>query len=108
MALIPAISSLLAIFFGAFIRSLGIFVISTEIMPEKIKDIGMIFCGAIFWILSYIFEQASMTANYYFERDFLCIVEFISAIVCVAGAIIIHSMLPETKAKSRQEIMKLL
>lgn len=97
--LIPAITLLMAIFFGALgIRSLT-YTICTEILDEKMKDVGVIFCSAFFWMFSYAFH-----ATFYSAGDAAMVL--ISAILCLIGAIIVHFILPETKGKSRQEIMK--
>lgn len=96
---ILTITSLLAIFCGALgIRSLT-FTVSTEIMPEKIRDVGVIFCGAFFWMFSYIFH-----AIFYFANDVTIVL--IPAVLCLAGAVIIHFILPETKGKNHDEIMR--
>lgn len=97
---IPIITSFLANFFGALgIRSLT-FTIIPEIMPEKIRDVGVTFCCAFYWMCSYIISI------FYHARGGL--LEPILAAVCLVGAVIIHLILPETKGKSRQEIMRSL
>lgn len=99
---IPAVALHLALFFGAFgIQSLH-WTISIETMPGKIRDQGVIFCGAFFWMFVYTYHAIVRFFMYSGDGG----IELISGIVCLVGAVIIHFMLPETKGKSRQEIMK--
>lgn len=96
--LIPLISELSALFFGSLgIRSLT-FTVIVEMMPEKIKEAGVTFFAAFFWLLTSDF------ANFNFEIRAMV---FISAIIYLIGAEIIYLLVPETRRKNRREIMKL-
>lgn len=101
MDLIPTISSILAVFFASLgIKSLA-FTVCTEIIPEKIKDVAVTLCGAFYWILSSILMVMFVFMG-------LTVVLPVTAIICLTGAISIHLWMPETKGKSRQEILKSL
>lgn len=84
-----------------FFASLGIqsmtFTVITEIFPERIKAVGVSFFVAFYWTLSFVF----MRCAFYMTVSF-------SVVVCSVGTIIIKFIMPETRCKSRQEIMKLL
>lgn len=99
---IPLISTLWIIFF----LSLGIqsltFTIITEIMPEKIKDVGLTFCGALHWVLTFLNFVLFRIAFAYLGMGYAVV----SAIICLTGAIYVHFKVPETKGKSHQEIIK--
>lgn len=101
---IPLIGSHIVIFFS----SLGIqtltFTITTEILPVKIKDVGLTFCNALFWGLTFLNFGLYRIAIDYMGRSLIVIA---SAIICSVGAAYIHFKIPETKNKSHQEIMKL-
>lgn len=96
--LITTISSLSVIFFGFLgIQSLK-FTIFMEYIPDKIKEVGLtlyIICG---WILTPFYATL-----YDIVGDYVGV--FLSAVICLVGVIVIH-FIPETKNKSRQEIMK--
>lgn len=102
---IPLIGSHIVLFFS----SLGIqtltFAISTEIFAEKIKEVALAFCNALFWGLTFLNVGLFSIVFDYLGMGHIVIA---SAIICSAGAIYIHFKVPETKGKSHQEIMKLL
>lgn len=102
---IPLIGSLIVIFFSSLgIQSLH-WTIIIEILPQRIRDTGLIFCNILYWGLTFINFKLCMVAFNYSESSIIVIA---SAIICSAGAIYVHFKVPETMGKSRQEIMKLL
>lgn len=101
---IPLISTFWIIFFSSLGLQSLTFTIATEIMPEKIKDVGLTFCGALFWSLTLLNIVFCRFVIDYLGMVFILIV---SAIICLAGAIYIHLKIPETRGKNHQEIRKL-
>ena len=86
--------SLLTLLFGSLgVQSLT-FTVIVEILPEKIKDIGVTVCAAIFWLLTLNLLNLA-------DKSLL----FISPVIYAIGAIFIRHLVPETKGKHRQEIV---
>lgn len=92
-----------------FIESLGLqmleLTIVSEIMPETIKDTCVSFFTAFIWILTFINTKylpflvetiAFHGAMYFFAG------------ICLVSVIILILIMPETKGKNHEEIMKLL
>lgn len=91
------------------ITSVGIqalaFTVITEIMPERIKESGVTFCTMLMWIFAFInikFLPLITTAITFHGAMFLY------AAICLIGAVFILLIMPETKGKNHEEIMKSL
>ena len=78
------------------------YTIFIEILPEKIKDIGLPILLVFHSIFSSVFGTLASFIDH-FAGDYA--VMFIAAIICLIGAIIIYLKVPETKGKNKQEIM---
>ena len=104
---IPPISLIVMNFFAALgMRSLTKTVVVAEIMPEKIKDSGVILCEVLLWILFNLFGMTERIFSHIHGNSL--IFQIILAVICLIGAIFIQLKMPETKGKSRQEIVKSL
>lgn len=102
---IPLIGSHIVIFFSSLgIQSLT-FTVITEILPYKIRDVGLTFCTALFYGLTFL---TSVLYSIAFDYLGLGILVIASGIICSAGAVYVHFKIPETKGKSHQEIMESL
>lgn len=100
---IPVISSFWIIFFASLGMESLTYTIITEIMPEKVKDAGLTFCGALQYLITFIYIMLANLGVGVFGLGFVAI---ISPIICLAGAKFIHLKMPETKGKNQNEIMK--
>lgn len=93
-------------FFFAFeiLQSVAITVV-VEIMPQCIKSAGVTFCIMLMWIFAFVNIKflPSLTGAITFHGAM-----FLYTAICSIGAVIIWIFLPETKAKSHEEIMKSL
>lgn len=76
-----------------------------EIMPLHIKEAGCGFCMSLVWISSFINMKYS---QFFIETIGFHWTMYIFAGICLSCTVIVLICLPETKAKSHQEIMKLL
>lgn len=95
--------------FFIFAAAFGIltlpFIIISEVMPEKLKNFGVSFCTEILWMftfvavkfLPFLINALQMHGSVY-----------LFSIICILGAIYILFCIPETKGKSKSEIMKSL
>lgn len=95
--------------FAVFVSQLGVlsipFLILAEIMPEKIKDGCVSFCMSLLWAFSFIIIKylPLLTEWLTFHGSM-----YLFAGVCICGAAFILAVMPETKCKSHEEIMKSL
>lgn len=100
---------LLSLSWILFITSVGIqsvvFAVITEIMPLKIKDAGVTLCTMLLWIFAFInIKFLPLLTDAISFHGFM----FLYAGICLIGAIIIALLLPETKLKCHDDIMKSL
>lgn len=74
-------------------------------MPERIKNAGVTFCIMLMWIFAFVNIKflPLLTGAITFHGAM-----FFYTAICSIGAVIIWILLPETKAKSHEEIMKSL
>lgn len=92
--------------FVMFIGSCGIlslpFMLIAEILPEKIKDIGMSFCMTLNWFLAFISIKCLplIIETLEFHGSM-----FLFAGVCILSSIYIIIGIPETKGKNYEQIM---
>lgn len=116
-----------------FISSFGIqpltLMILVEIMPEKIKDASVSFCMTLLWLfgkdfslsiffigdllIKHLIIQNLAFINIKFLPSFIEILGFhwtmyMFSLVCIFGVLFTISVIPETKGKSHEEIMKSL
>lgn len=95
--------------FSIFMATLGILplvlIVVAEIMPEKIKDACVSFCMTLLWVFGFI--SIKFLPSLITELGFHSAM-FIFAGVCLFGAVFIIFVVPETKQKSHEEIMKSL
>lgn len=95
--------------FAIFASSLGLltmpFVVIAEIMPEHLKDFGSTICVSLIWTFAFIFIRyfSMLTEIIGFHG---CM--FLFAGICSIGGILILIFLPETKGRSREEILNML
>ncbi|XP_055301628.1 facilitated trehalose transporter Tret1-like [Sitodiplosis mosellana] len=102
---IPIVSFSLAIFSAAWaIMSLP-FVIISEILPEKLKDFGANLCSTLLWSFGFIVPK-----YFPFFTDIIGYhgTMFLFAGFCLLGSLFVSMCLPETKGKSRDQIMDML
>lgn len=95
--------------FAVFVSQLGVlsipFIVLAEIMPEKIKDGCMTFCMSLMWMFSFITIKYLPMLNEWIEFHNSM---FLFAGICICGAAFVVSVMPETKCKTHEEIMKSL
>lgn len=95
--------------FVIFIASWGVltlpFLVISEIMPEKLKNFGSSFCMQLLWVFAFIMLKfLPLLTNTLGMHGSM----FLFASCCLTGATFIVLVMPETKGKSRDEIMQLL
>lgn len=92
--------------FTIFIACWGIltlpFVVVSEIMPPKIRNLGSMICMLVLWIISFIMLKNMSLLSELFGMHGLM---FIFAGCCFTGAIFIILVVPETKGKSIEQIL---
>lgn len=95
--------------FTIFIASWAVltlpFLVISEIMPENLKDFGVTLCTFLVWMTSFF------TTKYFPLLNELCGFHgtmFLYAAVSILCVTYIILYMPETKGKSREEIMKSL
>lgn len=95
--------------FVIFIASCGLrnlpFVVISEILPEKVKDLVMSLCMSLIWLLGFF---AVKFLPFLFSTLGFHGSMFLFTAVCIAGVVFIILIVPETKGKSHAEIMELL
>lgn len=100
---------LASVSFTIFIASWAVltlpFLVISEIMPERIKDFGVTFCSFLVWFSSFLTTKYLPLSNELIGFHGTLFVWSAVAVVCVIYIII---FMPETKGKSREEIMKLM
>lgn len=102
---VPVASVSFTIFIASFAILTLPFLLIAEIMPENIKDFGVTFCTFLVWSSSFLTTKYFSLVN---EIIGFHGTMFIFAGVCLICVIYIIFNVPETKGKSKQEIMKLL
>lgn len=101
---IAIISFTLIDFFGSLgVQSLT-FTVIVEVLPERIKNTAVPILVAICWLLSSFFAKIAFAFHHSGELSLV----LISTVIYSAGAIFVYFKMPETKGKSRQDIMKSL
>lgn len=95
-----------------FIASCGIlslpYLVITEVMsvmPARLKDLGVSFVMSLIWIFSFV---CTKFLPYMIETLSFQGTLFLFAAVCLFGGLYIMLAMPETKGKSREEIMAAL
>lgn len=102
---IPVASFSFIIFIASFaILNLPFLVIS-ELMPDKVKDLNVSLCIGLLWTLSFIVVKylPLMIEAIGFHTSLLFF-----AGICVFGTVFIVFFVPETKGKSYEQIMESL
>lgn len=103
---VPVVSISFTIFIGSWAILTLPFVCIAEIMPEgPVKDFGVSFCTFLMWFMSFLTIKYLPFLNEIFEFHGTM---FLFASVCLFCLIFIIFKMPETKGKSREEILKLL
>lgn len=102
---VPVVS----ISFIIFIVSLAVFtlpfMVITEVMPEKLKDVGLTFCMLMMWFCAFVVVKFFPLL---IETLGLHGASFCFAGWCLVSVLYIIFCMPETKGKSYDEIMDLL
>ena len=81
------------------------FVVIAEIMPENLKDFGTTICLTLEWSLGFLVPKYfPILVNLLGLHGIM----FLFTLACLYGTIFVATFLPETKGKSRDQIMKLL
>lgn len=76
-----------------------------DITIERVKHVGVSFFVAINWMLSFAFMECVFYVDQ-FAYEYMTV--FFSIVFCLIWTIAFKFILPETRCKSRQEIMNLL
>lgn len=102
---IPITSFSLTIFMASWAILPLPFLVISEIMPEKLKEFGMSFCMALMWLLAFTTTKflPFLTSALGFHGSM-----FLFAGICLGSMIFIVLFVPETKGKSREQIMNAL
>ncbi|XP_055918187.1 facilitated trehalose transporter Tret1 [Eupeodes corollae] len=81
------------------------FLVVSEIMPPKIRNIGSMICMEVLWIFAFLVLKylPLMTLSLGMHGTM-----YVFACCCFAGAIFVILFVPETKGKSIETIMKML
>lgn len=81
------------------------YLVTSELMPEKLKDAGQTFCLALVWILSFLTVKMLpvLTDSLGFHGTM-----FFFAGWCIVSLVFIIFCMPETKGKSHEQIMMAL
>lgn len=93
----------------AFMESWAIFglpfIIIPEIMPENLKDFAATICLSLKWSLGFLILKM-----FPILKDLLGLhgLIFLFALACLFGTVFLTVFLPETKWKSREQIMDML
>lgn len=95
--------------FIIFVASLGVltipFLVISELMPEKLKNFGTSFCMELLWLLTFIMLKCLPSLLELLGKHGSM---FLFAAVCLCSTVFIVIVIPETKGKSYDEIMKSL
>lgn len=81
------------------------FLVVSEVMPPKIRNIGCMICMEVLWIFAFFVLKylPLMTLSLGMHGTM-----FVFACCCLAGAIFVIMFVPETKGKSIEAIMKMM
>ncbi|XP_055858505.1 facilitated trehalose transporter Tret1 isoform X2 [Episyrphus balteatus] len=95
--------------FAVCVGSMGVltlpFLVVSEVMPPKIRNIGCMICMEVLWVFAFLVLKylPLMTLSLGMHGTM-----FVFACCCLAGAIFVIAFVPETKGKSIEAIMKML
>lgn len=81
------------------------FMVMSEVLPPKIRAVGCSMGLMLLWVLAFIMTKCIPLFTEILGLDGLL---FGFAVCCFGGAVFIITVIPETKGKSIEEIMKLL
>lgn len=102
---IPIASLSFSVFLASFAVTAIPLTVTAEIMPNKLKEIGVAFCVAMLSIFAFVVVGCMPVI-----ADSIgfggCL--FIFATFCLVGTVFVILYLPETKGKSYGEIMNLM
>lgn len=79
--------------------------VMAEVLPPKIRAAGCSIGLTLLWVLSFIMIKCIPMLTELMGLDGLL---FAFAVSCFGGAVFIITVIPETKGRSIEEIMKLL
>lgn len=102
---IPIVTFSMAVFFANGGIMAIPFLIISETMPDKLKDIGTLICMLTLTVCCFIVLKCFPFMNQAFGMH-VCL--FIFAGVCLMSAVILAIILPETNGKTPSEIQQIL